>query len=79
MSKVYVIYTWQGDNWSVKKCFSSYSALKLFTQITNYGVSGARSGNRETIEIDGEYFLYNISCYDLLDVSDVEKALNDKC
>lgn len=79
MSKVYIIYAWQCDSWSVKKCFSSYSALKLFTQNANYGVSGARSGNRETIEIDGEYFLYNISCYDLLDVSDVEKTLNDKC
>lgn len=75
MSKVYVIYTWKGESWQVTKCFSSYSALKLFTQNANYGVSGVRSGNRQTIEIDGEYFLYSVASYDLLDVSDVERVL----
>lgn len=51
--------------------------LKLFTKNANYGVSDVKSGNRQTIEIDGEYFLFSVSSYDLLDVSDVEKLLNE--
>lgn len=75
MSKVYVIYTWKGESWQVTKCFSSYSALKLFTQNANYSTSGFKSGNRQTVEIDGDYFFYSVGSYDLLGVSDVEKVL----